>query len=156
FRYGLVTPATDVLGQPSYTTNNANDANPSATGFDEPYAVAVDSTHHRLFVADGDNNRVLVYNLDSADHLLDKTADVVLGQTDMFNKRCNGESEEVSASSLCEPEQVAYDSAHNRLFVADVQNARILEYNASNLTSGMAAEHVLGHAAMTTGNTCCT
>jgi hypothetical protein len=45
---------------------------------------------------------------------------------------------------LNRPDSAAYDPIHNRLFVSDEYNCRVLEYDASNVTDGMDAEHVLG------------
>src|SRR3989344_6576741 len=40
----------------------------------------IDIVNHRLFVSDQLNNRVLIYNLDSSNNLIDRVADKVLGQ----------------------------------------------------------------------------
>src|ERR1035441_6697469 len=64
--------ASDVLGQldqnqqPSFT-QNAGGVN--ASGLNSPKASALDSVHHRLFVTDTNNSRVLVFNLDSSNNL---------------------------------------------------------------------------------------
>src|SRR5690242_1886526 len=78
--------ADQVLGQttggsPDFTATNENDRPyPNADGFNTPEGVAVDPTHHLLFVSDTNYARVLVFNLDSSNVLTDRTADYVLGQ----------------------------------------------------------------------------
>ena len=49
---------------PVYTKGCANNA-ASPYGFDALEAIAFDTVHHRLFVSDADNNRVVVYNLNT-------------------------------------------------------------------------------------------
>ena len=69
--------ASDVLGQtdgsgnPIFTTSTTdNGQSPiNNTSLDYPEGDAIDLVHHRLFVADDGNNRVLVYNLDSNNNL---------------------------------------------------------------------------------------
>jgi DNA-binding beta-propeller fold protein YncE len=80
--------ATDMLGQyddgvsnpgPVFTKVTANDA-PNVLGLSAPgiSGLALDTTNHRLFLSDSSNNRVLVYNLDSSNNLLDRIPDNVI------------------------------------------------------------------------------
>ncbi|MEK9208807.1 MAG: hypothetical protein AAB910_01880, partial [Patescibacteria group bacterium] len=80
--------ASDLLGQldgggnPVYTTNAPNNGSTTnSRGFNYPSDMVVDTANHRLFVTDWYNNRVLVFNLDTSNALIDRTADFVLGQT---------------------------------------------------------------------------
>jgi hypothetical protein len=79
-------PASDLLGQyddsltnpqPVYTKSGADNAQ-NILGFDHAAQGAVDTVRHRLFLFDYYNGRVLVYNLDSKDHLIDHIPDYVL------------------------------------------------------------------------------
>lgn len=83
---GLSPSLSDVLGHVTATsttimdfTSDAADNNtffpdaPNNKGFNEPLSVAVDTVNHRLFVTDSNNNRVLVFNLNSSNIPLDLT-----------------------------------------------------------------------------------
>ncbi len=143
--------ATDVLGQVdkgivSWTTIGANDA-PNAKGVYNPRDVAVDTVHHRLFVADSENNRVLVFNLSSSNQLVDYSADYVLGQPNFKSS-----SSPLSQSSLFDPVALAYDVANDRLFVADQLSHRVVVFDVGAITNGMNASYVLGEPDFTTKN----
>src|SRR5438270_10683291 len=73
-------PAFDVLGQtddsltapgPVFTKGTANNG-VNRLGLNAPTSITVDTTNHRLFVADASNNRVLVYNLNTNNTLVDR------------------------------------------------------------------------------------
>ena len=146
-------PATDEVGQAGEgdTPNfEGSDSNSDAFGFSNQSGVAVDSIHHRLFVADGGgdgtyNNRVLVFNLNESNTLQDHEADYVLGQETMTDTNSGN-----SASQMNKPRNVTYDGVHDRLFVSDGGNHRVLvfAFSESNpLSSGMDATYVLGQSA---------
>jgi DNA-binding beta-propeller fold protein YncE len=127
--------ASRVIGQPDFTSKNPG------TGkslLNSPKDVAIDRVHDRLFVVDTENNRVLVYNLSNG-NLLDTEADYVLGQVD-FNSTVGHSG--ISQTGLTLPKSIAYDSAHNRLFVGDA--LRVMIYDVSTITNGMPAKYVLG------------
>jgi len=78
-----------------------------------------------LYVADEGNSRVLEYD---SPLTTDTVADRVFGQGGSFttgSTTCNLPS----ASSLCRPEGVALDGDGN-LYVADLFNSRVLEYDS--------------------------
>ncbi len=134
--------ASDLLGQidgsgnPVFTTN-AQDT--SATTLYTPAGVALDAVHHRLFVSDEDNYRVVVYNLDSSNNIVDRTADYVLGEPDLDSYDGG-----TSQSLMTAPKALFYDSTDDWLFVADTGNNRVLIYNTSSITNGENAIYVLG------------
>ncbi len=105
-----------------------------------PFSTALDSVHHRLFVSDTTANRVLIYDLDSQNQLLDHVADNVLGQTDL-----NGTNPGAGHAGFNHTAGVAYDAIDNRLFVADQGNGRVLVFDLSGgVIDGMDASHELG------------
>jgi len=130
--------ATRVFGQGgSFTTNTANNGGIGTGSLSSPGAVALDGAG-RLFVSDQDNSRVLEYD----SPLTSQSANRVFGQAGSFaTSACNGGG--LSASALCLPGAVALDTA-GRLYVADLWNSRVLEYD-SPLTS-QSASRVFGQA----------
>ncbi len=101
----------------------------------------IDTIGHKLFVADPGNNRVLIFNLNSSNVLVDRTADYVLGQSD-FTSNTAG----LSQSALDTPTGLALykDDTHDLLFVADTNNSRVMVFDSEHLSSGANAVHVLG------------
>jgi len=102
-----------------------------------------------LFVADTDNNRVLVYN---APFATGQSATVVLGQTSFTT---NTIPSSPTAASMSGPVGVLVDSSGN-LYVSDFANCRVLQFNPP-FTTGMAATLAIGQpsgAANLTTNTC--
>ena len=146
--------ASDLIGQIDTNGNAVFSANctnncesVSADGFNVPEFVTEDPiNHHRLFVSDLSNNRVLVYQLDSNNNLISRRASYVIGQTGM-----SGSGSATSQTGLNGPAGMVYDSVHDRLFVGDTGNARVMVYDMSNLSSGMPASYVIGQANFNSG-----
>ena len=73
--------ACDLVGQytttagftPNYTQGTTNNANGSTyeLGLSAPQKYLIDAVNHRAFVAETGNNRVLVFNLDASDNVVD-------------------------------------------------------------------------------------
>jgi len=147
--------ATDLIGQidgsdaPIWTQSAAdNNGTTNNTGVSYPTSASIDGVRHRLFVADENNNRVLVFDLDANNNLIDHAADYVIGQPD-FTSNAAG----LSASRLGTGYMgVEYDALHDRLFVADAANNRVLVFSTSTITNGMSATHVLGQPDFTTAS----
>ncbi len=129
-----------VLGQTNF--NDFNSAT-SDTGLKNPLGMAIDSTGQRLFVADAANFRVLVYDVSTLTN--GEAAVNVLGQTD-FTTATTG----LSQSKFALPTAVEFDSANDRLFVADASNRRVLIFDVSTITDGENAINVLGQTLFTT------
>jgi uncharacterized protein (TIGR03437 family) len=157
-------PPNLIIGQPnSYTTL------PSINGgLYYPRGLAVDAKGN-LYVSDTGNNRVLRYPAPFANSTtvsgsavpVDKKADIVLGQPDMFTSRSSNQGGSVSAKTLYlstsaqfYAASLAMDGSGN-LYVCDVGNDRVLQYAAASLTSGAtdpAAAIVIGQAGFTVVN----
>lgn len=83
--------ASDVLGQydgtsytdpvPRYTKSGINNG-PNKFGLYGAYSTDIDTVHHRAFLSDSSNNRVLVYNLNTDNSFTDRVPDYVIGQVD--------------------------------------------------------------------------
>jgi len=112
------TTATRVYGQGgSFTTNNGNKGGVSADSLDGPLGLLLDNGNN-LYVADAQNNRVLVFPSGST------TATQVYGQGGAFNSS-NVNHGSLGPDSLSGPSGLALDSGGN-LYVADANNNRAL------------------------------
>ncbi|MGH7923190.1 MAG: NHL repeat-containing protein, partial [Candidatus Binatus sp.] len=142
--------ATAVLGQADLLHDGVN--NPTAAALQAPSGLAIDSSGglNRLYVADSSNNRVLGWI--SADAFANGSqADIVIGQSDARSVNCDdgvalGDSGGLGADSLCNPTDVAVDSA-GHLYVADAGDNRVLEYNdpfGAGTPFGLSADRVFG------------
>lgn len=129
--------------QPIYTKSGVNDS-PNRLGFNSLYDIAMDSTHHRLFVVERSNRRVLVYNLNTDNTLPDRIPDNVLGQLTFVSSVFT-----TSQSTMGNPQGLAYDSTNNRLFVSDLTGNRVLVFDVSSITNGQNAVNVLGQSDFT-------
>jgi sugar lactone lactonase YvrE len=147
--------ASYVLGQPDFTTNSV-----SATRFkfNAAYGVGYDRENAILYVGEGSNNRVTVFDVrpaGSAPRSLcgystngietGMGAACVLGQDD-FGLAV---PDQQGAADIYGAQGIEWDAVDKRLFVADISNNRVLVYNLatpSALSSGMAASNVLGQS----------
>ena len=139
--------AVNMLGQfdndinppgPIYLKGTANNAS-YKLGLSGPQGVAVDAVNDRLFVADSTNNRVLVYNLDSNNLLLDRIPDAVLGQPNFWLNTVA-----TTQAGLSLPVSLAFNPTDNDLYVTDLTNNRIITYDTASITDGEDAIAVLG------------
>ena len=154
-------PADLVIGQPDFLSNGCNGtgATVSANTLCYPAGVAVDGSGN-LYVADSGNNRVLEYtnpagSCDNVFPCVGGAANLVFGQSGSFTSPdCNDDTVDGSSTSadLCDPWGVAVDRSGN-LYVADLSNDRVLEYN-SPLTNGAAAALVFGQGGSFTSSDC--
>ncbi|MEI7838579.1 MAG: putative Ig domain-containing protein [bacterium] len=140
--------ASDVVGQPDFTSNNPGLSQSALDVGCCSIATAIDKVHHRLFVGDSYNDRVLVYQLNNKDQFTDglpHNATYVLGQTDFISNLYNLDQHSVSSMGM------VYDQVNNRLFVEDEGNSRILVFSlSSGITNGMDASYVIGQPDFTT------
>ena len=142
-----------VFGQSNFTSSlYQNIKTPNENGFDGPFTTAMDSTHHRLFVADRWNYRVLVFNLSATNTLEDKTADYVLGQADM-----NSTANTVAVNGFGgEIMGLAYEPSSDRLFVSNKNSNRIMVFDTATISNGEDAVGVIGQTNFTNSSSAST
>ena len=143
-RNGL--PAVEVVGHlndDGHTDFERRSANDRATPRNiYPRDVELDPIDHRLFAIDQYNNRVLVWQLDSQNRVLDRDAKWVYGQPDLYS----GELYPIGPTTIKIPLAVTYDPHHKRAFVSDGWGNRIMVFDAhpDRLKNGPGAIAVLG------------
>ncbi len=144
------TPADVVLGQPDFTRNLVNNGRgniPTANSMRGPQGVWIQNG--RLFVADTNNNRVLIWN--SIPRNNHQNADVVLGapnfetfvQVDLTKAELDAKD-----NTLLTPVSVSSDG--QRFFVADLGHNRVLMWNSIPSRNQQPADLVLGQKTFTT------
>ncbi|MDP3974841.1 MAG: YCF48-related protein [Candidatus Jorgensenbacteria bacterium] len=134
--------ASYVLGQANFTSSGSAT---TATGMNSPESAWYDVANQRLFVSDGGNNRVLVFDL-SAGITNGMSASYVLGQA---NFTSSGSA--TTATGMNWPIGITYDSSGQNLFVSDRTNRRVLIFDLSaGITSGMSATYALGQPNLAT------
>jgi len=134
-----------VVGQLNKSTGSANEggAAASTSTLSSPAGVFSDGT--KLFVADTNNNRVLIWNaIPAADGAL---ADVVVGQASFT---ANGFNQGLGPNpqTLLQPTGVVTDGT--KLYVADRSNNRVLIYPSIPASNNALATVALGQSGLTT------
>ena len=142
------------FNQSQFTNNYVNNTQPLNVGLNMPYGMAIDAANHHLFVSDSANSRVLVYQLNTSNHITSQSASYEIGEPDMYTNS-SSISCVINQASLCNPTYLAYDSTTHQLYVSDTGNNRVLAYNISSLSNGMNANFVLGQPDFTS-NSCST
>ncbi|HYI02998.1 PKD domain-containing protein [Hyalangium sp.] len=130
-----------VLGQPDASATGCNTGGVGAGTLCFPRGLAVDAAGN-LYVADANNNRVLVFDTPLTS---DALADKVWGQATFTGSGCN--SGGVGAGTLCSPWEVLLDTAGN-LHVADTSNNRVLSFTGGR-AGDTTADRVYGQASFT-------
>ncbi len=137
-------PADKVLGQSNFSKSDTL-APPTSSSMFIPYGVCFDGS--TLWVADGENNRVLRF-ANAGSKANGGAADGVLGQPN-FTSSANPNP---TAATLNIPTAVAADGT-GALYLCDYQNHRVLIYqNASSKANGGNADFVLGQTGFTTNS----
>jgi len=136
-------PADVVVGQSVFTADSANQGGtPAANTIDGPRGNFYDGK--RFFIADSDNNRVLIYNqIPTANNA---SADVVIGQPDFSSVAAN-QGGTPGANTLDSPRGLYSDGT--RLIVGDHDNNRLLIFNKIPTENDASADIVLGQADFT-------
>ncbi|PYV69869.1 MAG: hypothetical protein DMG96_32980 [Acidobacteria bacterium] len=134
------------LGQPNFTSSTCD--NPALSPSQQlchPVGVAVNNANGPLFVADGDNNRGLIWPSASG-FTNGQPASVVLGQPSFnIGPKCTGGT---TASTICDPNAAAFDP-NGSLWVADTDGDRIIRFSPP-FTNDMPANMVIGQRDLTT------
>lgn len=120
-------PAAYVLGQSSFSTNAAAT---TQNGLDHPDDNAFDDTYGRLFVADRFNARVLIYNIGQGISN-DMNAQAVFGEPN-FTSADGGVGQSIVAYPNVGD---VFDPAHNKIFVSDLNNNRVLQFSMIDITT---------------------
>ena len=131
-------------GEPDFESRSANDRT-SPRYWTQARDISLDSVDHRLFVSDNYGHRIMIFQLDRMNRILERGARWVLGQPDGSTSLLRDER---NASTVKLPLAVEYDESHKRLFVADTWSDRVLVFNMTpgQVESGMEASYVLGQA----------
>ena len=90
-------------------------------------AMVLDRIHHRLFLNDGYNHRSLVFQLDPANRVDERSAQWVLGQPDLHTSKLLP----TSSRTLKVPLAIAYDEVGELLFISDGYGNRLLVFDAA-------------------------
>jgi hypothetical protein len=116
----------------------------SARSLNTPKGIAV--TGGKLFIADSNNNRVLIFNnIPVIDYAV---ADTVVGQLNMTSHSYNQcDCSTAAANTLNAPMDVYTDGT--KLLISDYNNNRVLIYNSIPTSDNASANHVIGQANMT-------
>lgn len=146
-RVGLYNPAPSaspgtmsiVLGQLNFQTGVSGGCTPSGLATPETVSVA----GNKVVVADGGNNRVLIWN--SIPTTSGQSPDLVLGQPNLTT--CNSNASGVTAASLSYAGGAWTDGT--RIVVLDTYNNRVLIWKKWPTVSGQPADLVLGQPGFT-------
>ena len=132
-----------VLGQDNLDCGEANRRGLVGSGsLFFPFGLC-SSSDGRLFVADKDNHRVLVWYKPPFNN--GWNADLCLGQVAMDEREPNrGEFDQVTPDSLSFPTAVFFHEETGKLFVVDQGNNRVLIWNQVPSENGVPADLVLG------------
>lgn len=149
--------ATHVLGQENFAAfaagSNADRINfglRNASGFNPSGSrkggMALDKINQRLFVADSENNRVLVFDIHPRRIQNGADAIGVIGQNDSISNAPG-----LTSSKFALPGDMVMDEQNQRLFVELPSQSRILVFNVApaNFANGLAASYVIGQPRFT-------
>ncbi|MBI4907927.1 MAG: hypothetical protein HY820_30155 [Acidobacteria bacterium] len=144
-------PADIVLGQPDFKSRLANEGKPAPSNraFRGPQGVWIQGT--RLYVADSQNNRVMVWRTIPTQNF--QPADIVLGQpnfTTATTQNLSLDNFKPTAASMLEPVSVTSDG--RKLFVTDLGYNRVLIWNNIPDANSATADVVVGQPDMTSGD----
>lgn len=138
-------PANVVIGQPDFV-HNATSVPPTATSLRGPTGVWL--AGGKLYVADTQDNRILIYNKIPTTNNV--AADVVVGQpnfTSFVQPDLTQSNATPAANNMQDPVSVTTDATH--MYVADLGQSRVLIFNTIPTTNGASADVVVGQPNMT-------
>ena len=143
-------PADVVIGQADFTHATTTGAlnPPTAKSLRGPQGIWIQDG--KLFVADTQDHRVLIYN--SIPTSNNAAADVVLGEpnfTTTVPDNLVDQNSNATATNMLSPVGVSSDGIH--LFVVDLGHNRVLVYNHIPTTNGAAADVAIGQPDLVSG-----
>ncbi len=133
-----------VIGQADFT-HNATSVPPTAKSLRGPTGLWM--AGGKLYVADTQDNRILIYNKIPTTNNV--AADVVVGQPDFTSfvqPDLTQESATPAANNMQDPVSVTTDAT--RMYVADLGQSRVLIFNTIPTTNGASADVVVGQPDM--------
>ncbi|MES1257948.1 MAG: hypothetical protein ABUS51_05945, partial [Acidobacteriota bacterium] len=133
-------PADVVIGQPDFT-HNGTSVPPTQTSLRGPEGVWLSGG--KLFVADSQDNRILIYNKIPTSN--NAPADVVVGQktfTAFVEPDLTSKQPTTAADNMQTPVAVSSDGV--RLFVSDLGQNRVLIWNTVPTSNGVPANVAIG------------
>ncbi len=139
-------PPDVVIGQPDFT-HNGTSVPPTATSLRGPIGVWI--AGGKLYVADTQDNRILIYNKIPAAGANGAAADVVVGQpnfTSFVQPDLTLSNATPTAANMQDPISVTTDATH--MYVADLGQSRVLIYNTIPTANGAAADVAVGQPDM--------
>jgi uncharacterized protein (TIGR03437 family) len=138
-------PPDVVIGQPDFV-HNGTSVPPTAKSLRGPEGLWI--AGGKLYVADTEDNRVLIYNQVPATNNV--AADVVVGQpnfTSFVQPDLTQNNATPTATNMQTPVSVTTDATH--MYVADLAQNRLLIFNTIPTTNGAAADVALGQLNLT-------
>lgn len=138
-------PADNVIGQPDLK-HNGTSVPPTATSLRGPIGVWI--ANGKLFVADTQDDRVLIYNKIPTSNNV--AADVVVGEpnfTTFIQPDLTQKNATPTASNMQTPVSVTTDGT--RMYVADLAQNRVLIWNTIPTTNGAPADVAVGQPNLT-------
>ncbi len=135
-----------VVGQSDFTTATVPGSTPTASSLRGPQGVWLQNG--KLYIADTQNNRVLIYNSIPTGN--GASADVVLGQpnfTTFVQVDITQQKTNAAANNMLSPVSVTSDGIH--LFVTDLGYNRVLIWNTIPTSNQTAADVVIGQPNVT-------
>lgn len=139
-------PADVVVGQPNFQSSSVPGNTPNAASMRGPQGVWIQNG--KLYVADTQNNRVLIFNQIPTSN--GTAADLVLGEpnlTTFTQPDLTQQNTSATAQNMLNPVSVTSDGV--RLFVTDLGYNRVLIWNSIPSTNDAAADLVVGQPNMT-------
>lgn len=136
-------PASVVIGQPDFVSNSANQGGSTSANTISSPSGTWSSNGKNLIVADGMNNRVLIYNKIPESN--NPSADIVIGQPDFTSSTAN-QGGSTAANTLSFPRGICSNGTN--LVVADYFNNRVLIFNSIPTINNATADIVIGQPDM--------
>jgi len=131
-------PAINIIGQSTYAATTPSSC--AQNGLNNPNGLEYDSINNRLFVADTNNRRMMIFDVrpvSSSDPRLlsgDKPNAInVLGKSSFTP--CGAGVDLGSQANLEQPIAVLYDGTTGRLLISDMQDDRVMVFDGRPLSS---------------------